>query len=63
MEYCLAVVPSYVIAIDTLGTPLNSSIKLLQEWVLGQVRWKADHPGDVIRVEALVHVPDGLVVD
>ena len=63
MEYFLAVVPSYVIAIDTLDTPLNGSIKLLQELVLGQVRWKVDHPGDVVRVEALVHVSHGLVVD
>ena len=50
MDHSLAVVPSYVIAIDTLDTPFNSSIKLLQEWVLGKVRRKMDYPGDVIRV-------------
>ena len=63
MDYILAVEPSNVIAIDTLGTPLNSSIRLLQEWMISQVRWKVHHPGDVIWVEALVHVPHSLVVD
>ena len=63
MDHALAVIPSYVIAINTLDTPLDGSIELLQELVLRQVWWKLDHPGDVIGVEALVHVPHRLIVD
>ena len=62
-KHFLAIEPSYVIAIDSLNTPFNSSIKLLQVWVIGQVRWKVYHPSYVIRMEAFVHVSHSLVVN